>query len=344
MTTDVIAVMGSCAPERRQYARRLARATVRQLLPSSRLAMAPDPVGEAASLLPWVDNPAGAVVELPLAVDATHVIGTLADPEAGSRLSAVVCVVDTAHLLADLRRDGWVTCRRGPLDDLETERTSVALLTVAHIEYASTVVLAGWEAVETDELSTVMALVSHLAPRARLRLEHDGLADPGQDDGQPYDVRQDRPGWVCVLNDDVGPHLTDPRVSAVRYEQVRPLHPGRLMAFLRRMETGAFGTVVRSAGFCRLATRAQVVARWEHAGSTIGLEPLVADDSLAGGDELLAVGQDLAFLGLDLDRPALLRALDDTALTDTELAAGPWAWAMLDDPFPAWATARDGAE
>ena len=48
-----------------------------------------------------------------------------------------------------------------------------------------------------------------------------------------------------------------------------------------------------------------------------------------------AIGQELAFIGLDLDANALHDVLDSAALTDDELTAGPAPWARYPDPFPA---------
>jgi G3E family GTPase len=116
------------------------------------------------------------------------------------------------------------------------------------------------------------------------------------------------------------------------------------MALLDRVEAGEFGNVVRSAGFCRLATRPHITAQWEHVGRMISLEPLTSDERLVEGEELLAVGQDIAFIGIDVDQDALAAALDDVALTDDELAEGPAAWAGFEDPFPVWQTASDWAD
>ena len=68
------------------------------------------------------------------------------------------------------------------------------------------------------------------------------------------------------------------------------------------------------------------------------LSPLTLDHGLGADDEILAFGQDLAFIGLDIDEASLRRALDDAALTDEELVAGPMVWAGFPDAFPAWST------
>lgn len=340
---DVIAVVGSCVPERRAYARRLAAASGRMLVPAPRLALSADPASDGAALARWATEPAGALIELPGHTEMTDMIGTLARPDGETRLTAVVCVADAAHLREDLSRDSYAFHPPHPWQSAADVRGKAsAMLTVNQLEFASMIVLVNWEILPTSDLSMIMALVSHLSPQARLRLDHDRIEPPRT--STPYAIGQERPGWIALLNDDHDPHMTDPRVRAFRYENVRPLHPGRLEHLLdERIEPGEFGTVVRSAGFCRFATRSHIVARWDHVGRMISFDPLGVDDG-TDGEETLAIGEDLAFIGLDLDRTALTAALDETALSDAELAAGPVAWDGFADPFPAWPTAADRAD
>ncbi|MFT4280591.1 GTP-binding protein [Microbacterium sp.] len=338
---DVVAVVGACGPERRRYAQRLAQVTNKTFFPASRLSGSADPGQQAVALASWSDSTAGVVVELPEEVVTTELIGAFAAPEERARLTGLVCVVDATHVLDDLHRDGYVPLRH---TDSETTApvTARALLTVTQIEYASAIVFVGWEMLGPVELATIMALVSHLSPFARLRLNRQAM-EPVHAAGR-YTSEQSRPGWASVLNGNFAPHMIDGRVSAFRYEQVRPLHPGRLMAVLDRIEDGEFGVLVRSAGFCRLATRPHITAQWDHVGQMFSLNPLAADDRLADGEELLAVGQDLAFIGLRVDADRLTAALDGAALTDEELTTGPTAWMGFADPFPDWQIATDRAD
>ncbi|MFV0375106.1 GTP-binding protein [Microbacterium sp.] len=334
---DVVAVIGTCGPERRRHAALVAHELGRQLLPASLLSGSPDPVEEAAVLASWMDEDAGAVIEVPDEIPATELIGTFAERSDRTRLSGVVCVVDAVHILADLRRDDDIPLRDAG-SGLAAPLAPRALLSVAQIEYASAIVLVNWSGLPKTELTTLMALLSHLSPRARLRLRSTESTYPG--DVHAYTSEQDRAGWLAVLNGELDPVMTDPRVSAFRYEQVRPFHPGRLKRALDlRVEVGEFGTLVRSAGFCRLATRPQVVAQWDHVGRVISVTPRAYDAGLSAEEELLAVGQDIALIGLDLDRAGLVAALDEAVLTDRELAAGAEAWARFADPFPAWPSA-----
>jgi G3E family GTPase len=338
---DVIAVVGGCVPERRDYATRLAGLTQRILIPAGRLEATPDPVEEAMMLAPWCVHPAGVVIEFPAVSSMMDIVGALADDGAPTALSGVVCVVDAALLLSDLARD---SCSVHPaLTRMAGRPVPHALVAVNQIEFASMLVLTGWEALETDDLSAVMALLCHLNPSARLRVDHGG--DLAWGSGDVYATAQVRPGWVALVNGSHDPHMTDPRVSSFRYENVRPLHPERLEKLLdERVEPGEFGTLIRSMGFCRLATRPHAVTEWNHVGGMISFDPLMRDDALGDGDELLAVGQDIGFIGLDLDRGALTRALDEAALTDAELAAGPGEWTKFADPFPAWRSVAEDVD
>lgn len=335
---DVIVVMGSCAPERLAYAGRLAQESAATLLPAARLAGSPDPATEAATLAVWAGGAGGVVVELPDRVPAPEAIGAFTDEDARTRLLGVVTVVDAAHLLEDLNGDALVSLRD---DDSGVASPQIArsLLHVLQIEYAATIALVNWSQLSTEALSTIMALLAALSPHARLRLEHAGTRRV--EFGAPYTATQDRPGWICLLNDDFDPHMSDRRVCALRYEQIRPLHPGRLWAFLEEIAAGTFGQVVRSAGFFRLATRAGIVGEWEHAGGALALHPLMADAQLDADDKLLAIGQQLAFFGIDLDAPGLFAALDEAALTDAEFTRGAESWQTMTDPFPLWAHAND---
>lgn len=347
---DVVAIVGTCAPERHRYAKTLAATQHRMLIDAQRLASALDPIDEAAALAPWADQPAGTVCEFPNRVEMTELIGSLAHPEAETQLSDIVCVVDAAHILDDLEwhatssRHTWST--RWPA---MRPRSVNADLAVSQIEFASVIMLVNWETVPTDKLSTVMSLMNHLGPHARLQLERNRHMPPA-DGSAPYVLAQERPGWVSILNGDYTPHMLDPHVGAYRYEQVRPFHPGRLRAVLdEHIDNNEFGLIIRSAGFCRFATRPETVAHWDHVGTAISfspreLTPVVTDPVGAFGDDMLAVGQDLAFIGLDLDSAALTKALDDAALSDGEFTAGPQILATFDDPFPTWPRLPNRAE
>lgn len=335
---STIAVVGACAPERREYAKQMAAVTDRMLLPASRLEYTREPAREAAELAPWTDRPAGVVIEFPGTASVADLIATLGSPVSATDLAGVICVVDSLHLIRDLSAEDYVATRVDRVGRV-LDCSSRALLTVSQIEHASTILLVNWEPVATPELSVLMALVSHLSPHARLRLQRDDIAQDLTADG--YDLRLIRAGWARILHGDADPHMTDPRVDAFRYEQLRPLHPDRLRALLDdRIESGGFGTIVRSAGYCRFASRPQAVLQWDHVGQTIAFRGSGTGRAVRSAEALMSTGQELAFIGLDLDHAALCRAFDEAALTDQELAAGAEEWERYENPFPTWRPAQ----
>ncbi|MGO3152832.1 MAG: GTP-binding protein [Galactobacter sp.] len=329
------AVVGTCARERSAFARDLAALTGDALWSAGRLGLVPDPIDEAASLIPWLripgaDPDTSAILEFPASVPVEEIIARLAETPEGGRLTRLICVVDVAHLLADLASESYLPV---PADGPGVDYTGIAAITATQLEYSTHVALVNTEYLEAAELGRITGLITALAPEATLLLETPEDSGPAS----TIPTHSERPGWVHVLNDDSIP-VAHPSVSVLRWEQIRPLHPRRFVElFEDHIEHGHFGRLVRSAGFLRLSTRPGVTAGWQHVGSLMSLEPMQDSATLQPDDELLALGQDLALIGLDLDEPALRAALDDATLTDAELEAGPQAWATYPDPFPAWA-------
>lgn len=315
-----IAIMGVCAPERRAYAERTAVALSR---PLHLLRYADLRVSHALPLPRPRANDASCVVDLGTDVDLIHAIAA----SGGSDVEAV-CIVDARHMIGDLLDDAALSASASPGDtrgDIGARARQSALA----IELATRIVWVNWEQVPTAALAVQMALASHLNPAAVVRLSRDPLSDLRSAARHEGEILE-RAGWVRALNAEHDPYMRDNRVMTIRYEQLRPFHPARLSAALDRLDDGAAGRLVRSAGFCRLASRPGILARWEHVGSAMWIEPLGTDDGRMG------MGQEIVFTGLDLSAPKLAHVLDGAALTDDELAAGPAAWAAFDDPLPAW--------
>lgn len=346
---SVTAVVGACVPERQDYARCLVHSQDHVLVSAQQVRRSSQAVEQAANLLAATLPSGELVVEYPLEVPAMDIIGELADPTGGTQLMELACVVDAAHLLTDLRSQDYLPMPF--VSDVVKDTpyfASRAELIVTQLEYASTVLLVNWRKLEREEFSLLVALISHLSPEAKLDLAGQERADselerePRRGDGGPaYSVEQTRPGWLSLINGSFNPQFANPRVEALRYEQPRPFHPGRLHQVLdQAIEQGEFGLLLRSAGFSRLATRPHITAHWEQAGAYFSVSPVAFDHQLSVEDEMLAIGQDLSIIGVDLDAPALISALDAAVLTDDELTAGPAAWGTFPDPFPQWSTSH----
>ncbi|NUS43567.1 MAG: cobalamin biosynthesis protein CobW, partial [Mycobacteriaceae bacterium] len=94
---------------------------------------------------------------------------------------------------------------------------------------------------------------------------------------------------------------------------------------------GELKGLLRSKGFCWIASRPELVAIWSQAGPNLTFEPAAQWGSI---DE--EPGQEIVFIGVKLHRDRIRAAFDAALLTDAELAAGPVGWRAYPDPFPAW--------
>ncbi|MCP9956854.1 GTP-binding protein [Streptomyces sudanensis] len=244
-----------------------------------------------------------------------------------ARLDTMVTVVDAANFLPELE-GGDELAERG-LDQYEDDERTVSDLLVDQVEFADVVVLNKLDLVGPEEARRLRAALSRLNPEARIvpavrgrvPLEHvlgTGLFD--------VEKAQQAPGWVKELNGDHVPETEEYGISSLVFRSDLPFHPGRLWAFVTEdLDGGAFGRVLRSKGFFRLASRPRVTGLWSQAGSVARFEP-----SGAHGPETTQ-GQELVFIGTGL-RPGALRS----ALESCLLAPGETAPA--DDCFPAWET------
>ncbi|WP_431795706.1 GTP-binding protein [Microbacterium enclense] len=323
METTIV-TMGVCAPERQAYAERTAVTLGRPLhllrYRDLRAAHAlPQP-------RPRTDDDL-AVVDLGTDVDLIHAIAA----RGGVDVEAI-CVIDARHMIGDLSDEAPLMAS-APAGDTRGDVGARARQAALALELATRIVWVNWEQVPTAALAVQMALASHLNPGATLRLTRNPRADLHATLPRAHETEVlERAGWVRALNDEHDPYMRDNRVSTLRYDQVRPFHPARLQTALDRLDDGTAGRLVRSAGFCRVASRPGILARWEHVGSAMWIEPIGTDDGRMG------LGQEIAFTGLDLSAPRLRHVLDLAALTDDELAAGPESWVGFDDPLPAWPT------
>ncbi len=105
------------------------------------------------------------------------------------------------------------------------------------------------------------------------------------------------------------------------------------------MDSGAYGEILRSKGFFRLAGRPRVTGLWSQAGSVARFEPTGVHAPDGDGRDALpgsggGAAQELVFIGTGLRAAALHAALGDCLVTDAETRTEAYGA----DPFPAWGT------
>ncbi|GGX08309.1 GTP-binding protein [Streptomyces chryseus] len=244
-----------------------------------------------------------------------------------ARLDTMVTVVDAAGFLPELT-GGDGLAERG-LDQYEDDDRTVSDLLMDQIEFADVIVLNKLDLVDTATAHRLRAALSRLNPAARILTATHGRVSPADVLGTGlFDLEraQEAPGWVRELNGDHVPETEEYGISSTVFRADRPFHAGRLWDFVTDgLDSGAYGQILRSKGFFRLATRPRVTGLWSQAGAVARFEP----SGVTGADT--AQGQELVFIGTGLRAEALHSALTACLGSDGEDA-------LADDPFPAWET------
>lgn len=290
-----------------------------------------------------ISEPAPVADTFTFAISEGQELSDLAD------LDTMVTVVDAANFLHDLRV-GKDLQSVGQAADENDERTVSDLLT-EQVEFANVIILNKTDCVDEETLATIEAYIEQLNPYAlRLRSSF-GKVSPAKIMGTgrfDFEVAKQSKGWQLTLRDDGASEAEEYGVSSFVFRARKPFHPQRLHQRLYREWDG----VLRSKGFFWLATRLDKIGVWSQAGCVARLDfggfwwaavprehwpPGFEGESDKNWDPQVGdCRQELVFIGIGMDEPAIRRSLEDCLLTDEELAAGIETWLRLPDPFPQW--------
>ncbi|WP_329792129.1 GTP-binding protein [Lentzea sp. DG1S-22] len=243
-----------------------------------------------------------------------------------ARLDTMVTVVDAAGFLRELTTGEQLAER--DIAAAEGDERTISDLLVDQVEFADLLVVNKTDLVTEEQLATLDAVLRRLNPVARLLHTRHGVVDLAEvlDTGR-YDpiTAAQAPGWAQELaGTGHVPETEEYGIRSVAFRASRPFHPARLAAALAGWEG-----VLRSKGFCHIASRPDVLAVWSQAGPNLTLEPGQLLEGPQGRQELVFIG-----VGLDRDEPR--RRLEPALLTEEEFAAGPEHWRALEDPLPLW--------
>ncbi|MGK8485425.1 GTP-binding protein [Nocardia asiatica] len=251
-----------------------------------------------------------------------------------ARLDTMVTVVDASTFLAEVAR-GQALAERN-LQAGEGDERSIADLLVDQVEFADVLLVNKTDLVGAAAAGAVEATVRRLNPRARVLRTSNGVVDLAEvlDTGR-YDplVAAESEGWAEELAGGHTPETEEYGIRSLTYTADRPFHPLRLSAALEQLRG-----LLRSKGFCWIASRSTLAAVWSQAGPNLVFEPAAWWSSLE-----VPPGQEIVFIGIKLDSGKVRALLDAALLTDAEFAQGPGAWAEYPDPFPAWGELHEHA-
>ncbi|MFI6871438.1 GTP-binding protein [Nocardia sp. NPDC050406] len=251
-----------------------------------------------------------------------------------ARLDTMVTVVDASTFLPEVVRGEALADRN--LEAAQGDTRTIADLLIDQVEFADVLIVSKSDLVSANALGTVEATLRRLNPKAKIlravqgRVELSEVLDTGLFDP---DLAAETAGWEEELAGGHTPETEEYGIRSLTYTADRPFHPQRLDAAL-----GELRGLLRSKGFCWIASRPEMVAIWSQAGPNLTFEPAAFWSSL--NEE---PGSEIVFIGVKLDRDRVRGLLDAALLTDAELAAGQRVWETYADPFPAWGELHEHA-
>lgn len=247
-----------------------------------------------------------------------------------ARLDTMVTVVDCATFLPELAAGDRLDERE--MEAEGGEHRSISDLLVDQVEFADVVVLGKADLVTDQVRGAVEAMVRRLNPRADVVVGDRGAVPLERVVGTglfDHEAASAVAGWDDELLGGHVPETEEYGISSTVFRSDRPFHPTRLAQVLADLRG-----VLRSKGFCWIASRPEFLAVWSQAGPNLVIEP--AQYWEADGATALGPSQEVVLIGVRLDVPAVHGLLGSALLTDGELAQGSGAWRGFPDPLPTW--------
>lgn len=267
-------------------------------------------------------------------------------------LDTLVTVVDGYNFLRDYSSDNTLA-QRDIGNDRGDERTIVHLL-VDQIEFSNVIILNKCDLITEHEKEELYGILSHLNPDARIVESIQGAIDPsailatGLFDFEKASMAA---GWLKEIRGEHIPETEEYGISSFVFRSRKPFHPKRLYDFI---EENRLVNVLRSKGFCWIASRNDVVGAWAQAGNILHIDPAglwwgTMDKSYWEKDtdlqsELQEVWQEpyadrrqeIVIIGIKMNKEKLLQDLEKCLLTEAEMQDGFAKWKFYEDPLPVW--------
>lgn len=269
-----------------------------------------------------------------------------------AELDTLVTVVDCENFLIDVESFDDLVDRKLGISD-EDHRNIVDLL-IDQIEFATVIVLNKTDRIDVDALEELKRIVHHLNPYAQILESEFGQVDlkcvlgTGTYNDQ---WAEGHPNWLAVPRGSEQSEADEYGIQSFIFEARRPFHPERFATALN-FDDGILAGVIRSKGYCWIATHHDEAFRWSQAGVSIKLDQdgpwmcTVDESEWPEGDETRDWirgtmekpwgdrRQELVFIGSEMDVVVLLSRLEDCLLTDDEMRLTPAHWSLWDCPLP----------
>ena len=283
---------------------------------------------------------------------------TFADEEGISlsdvaKLDTMVTVVDAVNFLKDYEEAKYLQDTGESLG--EDDERSVADLLVDQIEFADVLLVSKIDLVDAEDIEKLNAILKSLNTQAKIipitqgQVSTDDVLNTGLFD---FENARQAPGWLKEMRGDHIPETEEYGISSFSYVARRPFYPQKFYEFLHGTEQ--YGKLIRSKGFFWLGSRLEYAGQWSQAGGiarygfagrfwkSVPKQDWPSDKEYLESIEESWVEpfgdmrQELVFIGQNLDKTAMIDALNDCLVSEEDLDRGEDFWESLSDPFPPW--------
>ena len=269
-----------------------------------------------------------------------------------AELDSLVTLVDCENFLRDYETfDDLVDRKLGVSDD---DHRNIVDLLIDQIEFATVIVLNKSDRIEAEAMEELKRFVHHLNPYAQILESQYGQVDLKSVLGTgTYNEEwaEGHPNWLAVPRGSEQSEVDEYGIESFIFEARRPFHPERF-ALALSFDDGILAGVMRSKGYCWIATHHSEAFRWSQAGVSIKMDQdgpwmCTVDDTEWPEDEASREWimstmeepwgdrrQELVFIGSEMDEVVLRSRLEDCLLTDEEMLLPPEQWALWECPLP----------
>jgi len=265
-----------------------------------------------------------------------------------ANLDTMVTVVDAHNFISEYNSKETLKDRKQQVSEYD-ERTVVDLM-IDQLEFANIILVNKSELVSKEQLNTIHQIIRSINSQAKIIDTTNSAVDLKEIINTKkfdFEKAQEYPTWIKELerSNDHTPETEEYGISSFVYEARKPFSPERFWNFIQQKIPG----ILRAKGFFYLASRMDIVATYQLAGSLSEFGPMgewwatiPKDKWPEDVKEVLEEmwdekygdrRQELVFIGTKLNKDKLKEELDACLLTDEELTKD---YKNLKDPFPSW--------
>ena len=264
-------------------------------------------------------------------------------------IDTTVTVVDAYRFWNDYNSGETLLDRQEGMS--EVDEREVSDLLIDQIEFCDIIILNKTDLVSEDELSQLKRTIRTLQPEAEIietvnaEVPLEKVLNTGRFD---YEKAASSAGWLRELemgHENHTPETEEYGISSFVYKRTLPFNAKRFDDFLQEMPEN----IVRAKGLAWLASRNDFAIMVSQAGRSVGIEPVsywVAAMPTETRRQILAENREMAqtwdpeygdrrnelvFIGIDLDKEAITKRLDECLVNGEEIVQD---WNTLEDSYP----------